>query len=79
MTTAQKEPSLVQKDLLAQKLVEPDFHLQEAEEPCDLARIQLCDAAGPRPYGPDRSDLRPRLDEPDRSDFEPRPEGPDRL
>ena len=39
----------------------------------------MYDAARPRPYRPDRSDLRPRLNKPDRSDFEPRPEGPDRL
>ena len=71
MATAQKEPSLVQKDLLARKLVKPDFHLLGAEE--------LYHTARPRPGGPDRSDLRPRLNEPDRSDFEPRPEGPDRL
>ena len=61
--TAQKEPSLIQKDLLAMKLVGPNLHLPEAEEPCDLARIQLCDAAGPRPIGPDRSDL-PKAEEP---------------
>ena len=71
MATAQKEPSLVQKDLLAQKLVEPNSCLLRAEE--------LCYTAGPRLGWPDRSDLRPRLDELDRSDFEPRPGRPDRL
>ena len=62
MATAQKEPSLVQKDLLARKLVEPDFHLLQTEE--------LCNTAGPRL---DRSELGPRLNKPIRLDFKPRP------
>ena len=41
LATAQKKPSLIQKDLLATKLVGPNLHLPEAEEPYDLARIQL--------------------------------------
>ena len=61
MATARKEPSLVQKDLLAQKLVEPDFHLLQAEELYNIAR--------PRP---DRSELGPGLDKPIRLDSEPR-------
>ena len=48
----QKEPSLVQKDLLAQKLVEPDSCLLEAEE--------LYNTARPRLDKPDRSDFKPR-------------------
>ena len=62
MATARKEPSLVQKDLLAQKLVEPDFHLLQAEELYNIAR--------PRP---DRSELGPGLNKPIRPDSEPRP------
>ena len=42
---AQKEPSLIQKDLLATKLVGPNLHLLEAEEPCDLARAELYNTA----------------------------------
>jgi hypothetical protein len=48
------------------RLAKPDrlvFSLPEAEEPCDLARCQLCEAAwvipefpGPRPVEPDRPD-----------------------
>jgi Integrase zinc binding domain/Chromo (CHRromatin Organisation MOdifier) domain len=53
LATAQKEPSLALKDLLASKL-ESYSTLQEAEEPCDSARIQLCDIAQPRPKQPDR-------------------------
>ena len=64
MTTAQKEPSLVQKDLLAQKLVEPDSYLPEAEK--------LYYTAGPGLNVPIRSDLGPGLDELIRSDCEPR-------
>ena len=55
--TAQKEPSLIQKDLLAMKLVGPNLHLPEAEESCNLARIQLCNTARPRLIRPDRLDL----------------------
>ena len=62
MVTDQKEPSLVQKDLLAQKLAEPDFHLLQTEE--------LCNTAGPRLY---RSELGPGLNKLIRPDFEPRP------
>ena len=61
MVTAQKESSLVQKDLLAQKLVEPDFHLLQAEE--------LYNIAGSRP---DRSELGPGLNKLIRLDSEPR-------
>ena len=61
MAIARKEPSLVQKDLLAQKLAEPDFHLLQTEE--------LCYTAGPRP---DRSELGPGLDKLIRLDSEPR-------
>lgn len=43
METAQKEPPLFQRDLLAQRLVGSKSILQKAEEP--RARIQLCDAA----------------------------------
>ena len=62
MAIAQKEPSLIQKDLLAQKLVEPNSCLLEAEELYYTARPRL-----------DRSELGPRLDKPIRPDFEPRP------
>ena len=62
MTTAQKEPSLIQKDLLARKLLEPDSCLLGAEE--------LYYTAGPRP---DRSELGPGLNKPIRPDSEPRP------
>ena len=60
MATAQREPSQIQKDLLARRLVESDFeprpgrpdrsefHLPEAEE--------LYDSARPRPERPDRSE-----------------------
>ena len=42
-----------------------DFTLPEAEEPCDSARIQLCEAAGPGPGRPDRSDFTlPEAEEP---------------
>ena len=50
MVSAQKEPSLIQKGLLAKKLAEPDLSLPEA--------VQLCDAARPGPVRLDRSDLR---------------------
>ena len=42
---AQKKPSLIQKDLLATKLVGPNLYLLEAEESCNLARTQLCNIA----------------------------------
>ena len=57
MATAQKEPSLIQKDLLAQKLAKPNSK-------------ELCNTAGPRL---DRLELGPRLDKPIRPDSEPRP------
>ena len=47
--------------MLAQKLVEPNFHLPQAEELYNIAR--------PRP---DRSELGPGLDKPIRPDSEPR-------
>ena len=59
MATAQKEPSLVQKDLLAQKLVEPDSCLPEAEK--------LCYTAGPGLDEPIRSDCEPGPGRPIRS------------
>ena len=68
MATAQKEPSLVQKDLLAQKLVEPDSCLPEAEKLCYTARPRLDKLI--------RLDLRPGLDKPIRSDYEPGPGRP---
>ena len=68
MIIAQKEPSLLQKDLLAQKLVEPDSCLPEAEKLYYIARPGL--------NKPIRSDLGPRLDELIRSDCEPRPGRP---
>jgi hypothetical protein len=43
IATAQKEPSLLHKDLLASKLARSNSTLQEAEEP--RAKIQLCDIA----------------------------------
>ena len=52
---APKKPSLVQKNLLASKLVEPNFHLPETEELPRLGRL-------------DGLDLRPRPDRPDRSE-----------
>ena len=55
MATAQKEPSLIQKDLLASKLVESNFYLLETEE---LPRLDR----------PDELDLRPKLDKLDRSE-----------
>ena len=81
---AQKEPSLIQKDLLATKLVGPNLYLLEAEEPCDLARIQLCNAAGPRPIGLDRLALQEAEEPCDLARIQlcdaagPRPIGPDR-
>jgi len=64
VATAQKEPSQLQKDLLASKLVGSEFPLPQAEE--------LCDSAIPRLEQSDRleqsHDLgRPRL-ESDRSE-----------
>src|SRR5271168_4345730 len=50
MATAQKEPSLIQKDLLARKLVDFDSYLPEAEE--------LDNTAIPRLEEPDRLFLR---------------------
>ncbi len=41
MTTAQKEPSQLQKDLLAAKLVDSEFSLPQAEELCDTAVPRL--------------------------------------
>ena len=38
MATAQKEPSLIQKGLLAKKLVGPDSRLLEVVELCDAAK-----------------------------------------
>ena len=57
MATAQKEPSLIQKDLLAQKLVKPNSE-------------ELYNIAGPRL---NRSELGPRLNKLIRPDSEPRP------
>ena len=56
MAIARKKPSLVQKDLLAQKLAKSD-----SEELCNTARPRL-----------DRSELGPRLNKPIRLDSEPR-------
>ena len=56
MATTQKEPSLIQKDLLAQKLAKPD-----SKELYNTARPRL-----------DRSELGPRLNKPIRLDSEPR-------
>ena len=58
MATAQKEPSQLQKDLLAAKLVGSEFPLPQAEE--------LCDSAVPRLEQSDRLEQshdsgRPRL------------------
>ena len=48
MALAQKEPSLIQKGLLAKKLAGPDLPLPEA--------VQLRDAAEPGPIRPGQSD-----------------------
>jgi transposase InsO family protein len=47
MAAAQEEPSQVQKDLLARRLAGSD--LQEARQPCEMARCQLCEAARVNP------------------------------
>jgi hypothetical protein len=41
VTTAQKEPSQLQKDLLAAKLVDSEFSLPQAEELYDIAVPRL--------------------------------------
>ena len=49
---AQGELSLVQKDLLASKLIESNPDLSETarlnSELCDIVKCQLCKAAGPK-------------------------------
>jgi hypothetical protein len=40
MATAQREPGLIQKDLLARRLVESDSTLPEAEERSRTAKVQ---------------------------------------
>ena len=69
-------PSLVQKDLLASKLVGPDSDLPKAARPnsevlCEIAKCQLCKVAMAEPglqlY--DTARPRPRPDRPDRSEF----------
>ena len=94
MATAQKEPSLVQKGLLASKLARLNSDLPEAARPksevlCTVAKCQLCEiaraepdfqlyTARPRPGRPDRSDL--NLPEAEEWCEAPRlrPGGPDR-
>ena len=62
MALAQKEPSLIQKGLLAKKLAGPDLLLPKAVGPCDLARTidlplpkaeEPCISARLRPGRPD--------------------------
>ena len=62
MTTARKEPSLIQKDLLAQKLVEPDFHLpqagdSEADHLLGIIRIQAVTRREARKAAQDKNPL----------------------
>ena len=54
VTSAQKELSLIQKGLLAKKLVGPDLPLLKVEEPCRSARL--------RPGRPDQSEFLPGAD-----------------
>ena len=91
---AQKEPSLVQNNLLASRLVSSNSDLLEAARPNSklyniakyqlykIARMipefQLYNTAIPRPNRLDRSDLIPRPDGPDGLNFRPRPNEPDR-
>ena len=55
MALAQKELSLIQKGLLAKKLVGPDLPLPKAEEPCVSARL--------RPGRPNQSEFLRKADE----------------
>ena len=71
MATAQKEPSLIQKDLLARKLVDFNSYLPEAEE--------LDNTAIPRLEELDRSNFIFRLDKLNRLYFELRLRRLDRL
>ena len=66
LASARKEPSLIQKGLLAKKLAGPDLPLPEAVEPCGLARTidlplpeaeGLYDAAEPGPIRPGQSEF----------------------
>ena len=76
MASAQKEPSLIQKGLLAKKLAGPDLPLPKAVGPCDLARTidfpllkaeELCVSARLRPGRPDQLDFQQIAEEPCRS------------
>ena len=67
MASAQKELSLIQKGLLAKKLVGPDFLLPEV--------VQLGDIAEPGPKRPNRLDLYlPEAEEPYKARFQQRAE-----
>jgi hypothetical protein len=50
LSRAREIPGLLQRDLLASKLVGTDPDLREAEGPRDLARLQPCDSARIQPY-----------------------------
>jgi hypothetical protein len=75
MATAQREPSLVQKDLLASKLVGANSDLLKAarlELLCEIAKCQLCEVARAEelcnvarsgPGRPDRSEAKYELSE----------------
>src|SRR5436190_5681491 len=62
---AQEEPSLVQKDLLASKLVEPDPDLSETARLdfglCNAVRCQLCEVVGPESCMTNRPERENRL------------------
>src|SRR5438045_182643 len=66
---AQEEPSIVQKDLLASKLVESNPDLLETARPdfgldfglCSAVRCQLCEVVGPESCMTNRLDLENRL------------------
>ncbi len=65
---AQQEPSLVQKDLLAKRLVESDPDLPEAARLditqlglCNIAKCQLCEAAKPGLHKVTRPEFEPEL------------------
>ena len=62
---AQEEPSLVQKDLLASKLVESDPNLSETARLdfglCNAVRCQLCEVVGPESCMTKRPELENRL------------------
>src|SRR5438045_3576290 len=62
---AQEEPSLVQKDLLASKLVESDPDLSETARLdfglCNAVRCQLCEVVGPESCMTKRPELENRL------------------